>query len=71
SGTHTQVLSQTIDIPATLLDYFEIENTLDMDGKSLLPVLKKQHSQPLHQEIIFGTNGGHVNIYDGRYVYMR
>ncbi len=42
-----------------------------MDGKSLLPVLKKQHSQPLHQEIIFGTNGGHVNIYDGRYVYMR
>ena len=71
SGTHTQVLSQTIDIPATLLDYFEIENTLDMDGKSLLPVLKKQHSQPLHQEIIFGTNGGHANIYDGRYVYMR
>ncbi len=22
-------------------------------------------------KFIFGTNGGHVNIYDGKYVYMR
>ncbi|MEY8446294.1 sulfatase-like hydrolase/transferase [Enterococcus ratti] len=65
-----QVLSQTIDIPATLLDYFEIENRLDMDGKSLLPILRKEDTQ-LHEWVIFGTNGGHVNIYDGRYVYMR
>jgi arylsulfatase A-like enzyme len=69
-GTHTHVLSQTIDIPATLLDYFGIENQLDMDGKSLLPALKAQNTV-LHDEIIFGTNGGHVNIYDGKYVYMR
>ncbi|MHC5373540.1 sulfatase-like hydrolase/transferase [Enterococcus sp. LJL120] len=70
AGTSCQVLSQTIDIPATLLDYFNIENHLDMDGKSLLPVLKKQQER-LHDWIIFGTNGGHVSVYDGRYVYMR
>lgn len=69
-GNHCQTLSQTIDIPATLLDYFGIENELDMDGKSLLPALKNEETL-LHPEIIFGTNGGHVNIYDGRYVYMR
>lgn len=70
SGTNCTVLSQTIDIPATLLDFFGIENDLDMDGKSLLPILKNNNHE-LHDSIIFGTNGGHVNIYDGRYVYMR
>lgn len=69
-GTHTQVLSQTVDIPATLLDYFQISNHLDMDGKSLLPVLTDS-KRKIHDEIIFGTNGGHVSIYDGKYVYMR
>ena len=59
-----------IDIPATLLDYFGIANELDTDGKSLLPALKSKETV-LHDEIIFGTNGGHVNIYDGKYVYMR
>ena len=49
--THTSVLSQTIDIPATLLDYFGIANELDMDGKSLLPALKSKETV-LHDEII-------------------
>lgn len=62
-------LSQTIDVPATLLDYFGIENHLDMDGKSLLHSAKDIESR--HEEIIFGINGGFVNIYDGRYIYMR
>lgn len=39
-GNRCKVLSQTIDIPATLLDYFGIKNDLEMDGKSLLPILK-------------------------------
>ncbi|WP_245630338.1 sulfatase-like hydrolase/transferase [Amphibacillus sediminis] len=69
-GNKCDVLSQTIDIPATLLDYFGIENNLDMDGKSLLPVLDGKETE-LHDCIIFGTYGGHVSIYDGRYVYMR
>jgi arylsulfatase A-like enzyme len=70
AGTNCEALSQTIDIPATLLDYFGIDNTLDMDGTSLLPALQKEQ-EVLHDWIIFGTNGGHVSVYDGRYVYMR
>jgi len=69
-GTRCQALSQTIDIPATLLDFFGIDNHLDMDGNSLLPALR-QEQETLHDWIIFGTNGGHVSVYDGRYVYMR
>lgn len=71
-GKRSTMLSQTIDLPATLLDFFEIDNQLDMDGKSIIGALKKEPSvHENHREIIFGTNGGHVNIFDGRYVYMR
>lgn len=69
NNTINSSLSQTIDLPATLLDYFEIKNNLDMDGKSLLSSLKA--AKNTHDEIIFGINGGFVNIYDGKYVYMR
>lgn len=62
-------IAQNIDVPATLLDYFKIKNDLDMDGKSLLPILVKHNIN--HKYAIFGIYGGHVNITDGRYVYMR
>nr|WP_172686627.1 sulfatase [Enterococcus faecium]AJY53555.1 arylsulfatase [Enterococcus faecium] len=69
SGLRFNELCQTIDIPATLLEYFEIKNELDMDGRSILSILKETGKNQHY--IIFGTNGGHVSIYDGRYVYMR
>lgn len=68
-GQHVSELAQTIDIPATLLDFFDIDNHLDMDGKSLLKLINDDTE--IHDVIIFGTNGGHVSIYDGKYVYMR
>lgn len=64
-----EALCQTIDIPPTLLDYFKVPDSLPRDGKSLLPMLKEQQKQ--HETILFGTNGGQVNIFDGRYLYMR
>lgn len=64
-----EALCQTIDIPPTLLDYFKVPDSLPRDGKSLLPLLKEQQKQ--HETILFGTNGGQVNIFDGRYLYMR
>lgn len=70
AGGKCTSLCQTIDIPATLLEYFDIKNELDMDGKSLLPLLNGEEDA-IHEWIIFGTNGGHVGIYDGRYVYFR
>lgn len=67
-GSRTS-LAQTIDIPATLLAYFGIEKPNTMLGKDLFPVLCRD--TPIHDAILFGSHGGHVNVCDGRYVYMR
>jgi len=69
-GKVCSALSQTIDIPATILDYFGIDTDIDMDGKSLIPVMKEPEFTN-HESILFGVHGSHVNIFDGRYVYMR
>lgn len=62
-------LAQTIDIPATLLSYFGIEKPKSMLGKDLYQVIDKD--EKIHDAVLFGSFGGHVNICDGRYVYMR
>lgn len=62
-------LTQTIDIAPTLLDFYQIEAPSAMQGKSLLDVLRKG-TRP-HDYVMFGYFGKHVNITDGRYVYMR
>ncbi|MNW29213.1 Arylsulfatase [compost metagenome] len=59
---------QTIDLAPTLLDYFNVEDSYDRDGTSLLSMVREEKQ---HTEILFGVNGGHVSIYDGRYLYMR
>ncbi len=70
-GTRCSALSQTIDIPVTLMDYFNIpfDNTMVL-GNSLLPILEKEKEEN-HDSILFGTHGSYVNIHDGRYTYMR
>lgn len=62
-------LAQTIDIAPTILDYFNIEKPKDMLGNSLFPAMLEQ--KQIHDYILFGYFGKHVNITDGRYVYMR
>ncbi|ECC1693946.1 sulfatase [Salmonella enterica subsp. salamae] len=69
AGESRQALAQTIDIPATLLDSFGLEKPADMQGVSLLPVL--QDDTPVRDYALFGYHGCHINITDGRYVYMR
>jgi arylsulfatase A-like enzyme len=69
AGEHRDSLSQTIDIAPTLLDYFGVKKPVDMLGESLAPVLKD--NAKIHEYILFGYFGKHVNITDGRYVYMR
>lgn len=68
-GVRKQQLCQTIDIPATLLDYFKVNKEVDMDGTSLLPILESDNS--IREYALFGMHGGHVNITDGHHVYMR
>lgn len=67
-GTRSS-LAQTIDIPATLLSYFGCELPDTMLGKDLFPVL--DHDECIHEAVLYGSHGGHVNVCDGRYVYMR
>jgi len=62
-------LVQTIDLAPTLLEYFGVDRTADMQGKPLGPVVASDAR--LREAGLFGVFGGHVNVTDGRYVYMR
>jgi arylsulfatase A-like enzyme len=62
-------LVQTIDIAPTLLDYFGVDIPDDVQGGSLLKTLACD--EPVRQAALFGVHGGHINVTDGRYVYMR
>ncbi|OIH94295.1 sulfatase [Curtobacterium sp. MCBA15_001] len=62
-------LVQTIDLGPTLLDLFGVAPTERMQGRSVLPVIRTAAAG--HDTALFGSFGGHVNVTDGRYVYMR
>lgn len=67
--TRRAALAQTIDIAPTLLRFFGVEPTSDMQGRDLAEVLDDDRT--IHVGALFGIHGGHVNVTDGRYVYMR
>ncbi len=62
-------LVQTIDIAPTLAEYFGAQPLKFADGHSLTPVIRAD--EPIRETALFGVFGGHINITDGRYVYMR
>ncbi|WP_019535873.1 sulfatase [Paenibacillus ginsengihumi] len=64
-----QSLVQTIDLAPTLLDYFGVEIPPDMQGKALRDTIASDRK--VRDGALFGIHGGHVNVTDGRYVYMR
>ena len=68
-NVRNQALSQTIDIAPTLCDFFHIGIPEQMQGRSLLPVLRQ--GAVGREYALFGGFGKHVNITDGDYVYMR
>ena len=63
AGERDSGLVQTIDIAPTLLDFFGVAPTDDMLGTPIAEVSR--------EGALFGIHGGHVNVTDGRYVYMR
>lgn len=67
-GARCDSLVQMIDLPATLLEFFGVELPPDMQGIPLRDAVA--HNQPVREAAIFGMHGAHVNITDGRYVYM-
>ena len=68
-GKRSSALTQTIDLPATILDYFDLPLPDNMQGR---PVFGTGDDHSASREAaLFGVMGGHVNVTDGRYVYMR
>lgn len=67
AGQRRDALVQTIDLAPTLLDYFGVEIPEDMQGAALPTTA----DTPTRTAALFGAHGGHVNVTDGRYVYMR
>ncbi|MFE4512718.1 sulfatase [Kitasatospora sp. NPDC056783] len=67
AGERRGALVQTIDLAPTLLDFFGVERPADMQGHPL-PVAA---DTPVREAGLFGAHGGHVNVTDGRWVYLR
>lgn len=68
-GERCSRLVQTHDLPASLLEYFGLARPADMQGAVLRDTIA--NDVPAREAGLFGTFGGHVNVTDGRYVYMR
>ncbi len=64
-----KALVQTIDLPATLLEFFGVDLPPDMQGIPLRDTIA--NDAPTREAALYGVHGGHVNVTDGRYVYMR
>lgn len=65
----SSLVQPSIDLAPTLLRFFGKEPTCDMIGKDLAQVI--EDDTPVRDAAIFGMHGGHVNVTDGQYVYMR
>ncbi|MDR0623020.1 MAG: sulfatase, partial [Treponema sp.] len=68
-GEARKTLVQTIDLPATLLDFFQTPVPPNMQGKPLAQVIRED--APVRDYALFGIHGAHVNVTDGEYVYMK
>ncbi|KKN44554.1 hypothetical protein LCGC14_0691870 [marine sediment metagenome] len=62
-------LVQTTDISPTILEFFNIKRPKDMQGYVLKDIINSDIK--VRDSALFGVHGSHVNITDGRYVYMR
>ncbi|RRJ62497.1 sulfatase [Paenibacillus oralis] len=68
-NVRTDALVQTIDLAPTLLDFFDVKIPEKMQGQPLGPVIGA--GAEIREAALFGIHGGHVNVTDGRYFYMR
>jgi arylsulfatase A-like enzyme len=68
-GERRRSLAQWIDLAPTLLEFFNISIPATMQGTPLRERIADD--QPARPAGLFGSFGNHVNVTDGRYVYMR
>lgn len=69
AGERRSALVQTIDLAPTLLDLFGLAPTDDMQGSPLAATIDTD--APVRDAALFGIFGGHVDVTDGRWVYLR
>ncbi len=69
AGERRRSLVQNIDVPATILEYFGLDRPADMQGQPLRDAVASD--APVRAAALYGGHGGHVNVTDGRHVYMR
>ncbi len=62
-------LTSAIDLPVTILDFFHLPVPPDMQGHSLLPLIRE--NQNVRNAALFGFHAGHVAVTDGEHVYFR
>ena len=68
-GERRTALVQTVDLAPTLLNFFGVDIPPDMQGFPLKDSIATDAR--VREGAIFGIFGGHVNIVDSQYVYMR
>ena len=68
-GERRKALVQTVDLPATLLEFFGVDLPADMQGVPLRKTILDD--TPVRRAGLYGLHGAHVNVTDGRYTYMR
>ena len=68
-GIKRKSLTQTIDLMPTILDFNNIKIPKTVEGKSLLPVMKKD--EKIREGSLFGRFGAATNVTDGRFTYFR
>lgn len=69
TGERRKSLVQMIDLAPTLLEFFGLPVAPDMQGRPLRETISVDRR--VREAALFGVHGGHVNVTDGRYVYMR
>ena len=70
AGDRRKTLVQpAIDLPPTVLRAFDQEPTERMTGRDLAATIA--NDDPVRETAVFGMFGAHINITDGRHVYMR
>ena len=68
NSVRRDALAQMIDLPATLLEFFGVEQPRTCRAS---PCATRWLLAPTREANLFGVMGAHVNVTDGRYVYMR
>jgi arylsulfatase A-like enzyme len=69
TGERRSGLVQTIDLAPTLLEFFGVSIPKDMQGIPLSSVVAGDTA--IRDAALFGMHSVHMNVTDGRYVYMR